>query len=199
MSKLKSVSCGILNEPKLTRVFEPAYATRKPNTPPRSPNNVLSVSNCRSKRPRFAPNAVRMAISLCLAVAFDRSRLAMLAQAISNTRTTAPSRISKASRTSPTICSCSGITTDSRPALTSGYSLARRLAIELISACACCGATPAFRRPIIFKLRIFRINGTSSVVNGTHKSAFEISSSLVVVAENAGGNLNVGGITPTTV
>ena len=72
--------------------------------------------------------------------------------------------------------------------------------MALISACACCGVTPGLSRPIIFKLRMSRTSGTSSVVSGTQRSALiRVSSVPEFLAENEGGNLKFGGMMPTTV
>jgi len=50
--------------------------------PETSASKTLSVSNCRTMRPRPAPTAERTAISRVRRAAFARSKLAMLAQAI---------------------------------------------------------------------------------------------------------------------
>ena len=50
----------------------------------------LSVSTCATSRPRLAPSAARTAISCRRATPLARSRLAMFAEAISRTITTAP-------------------------------------------------------------------------------------------------------------
>ena len=190
----------MLTVTKAIRLLVPTIAKSKPSKPPSSPNKVLSVSSCRSMRRRFAPSAVRIAISFCRLVALARSRLATFAQAISKTRLTAAIKTISAGRMSPVTCSCNGITCDSMPPLTSGYSLSSRLAIAFISTCACSAATPGFKRPIIFKLRMSRTSGTSSGVRGTHRSALDtVSSNAPTVAENEGGNLNDGGIIPITV
>ena len=53
-------------------------------------------------RARFAPSAVRIAISLDRAAARESRRFATFAQAINSTKATAPSSASKAGRTDPT-------------------------------------------------------------------------------------------------
>ena len=60
--------------------------------PPMADSSTLSVSSWRTMRPRPAPMAERMAISRERPVARASSRLATLAQAISSTQPTAPSR-----------------------------------------------------------------------------------------------------------
>ena len=68
------------------------------------------------------------------------------------------------------------------------------------SACACGAVTPGLSRPIIFKFRMSRTSGTSSVVKGTHSSALmSVSSEPATDAENDGGNLKFAGMMPTTV
>ena len=68
------------------------------------------MRSCRTTRTPLAPIAARTAISCSRAVVRASSRLAILAQAISSTRPTAPSRISKGVRESPTSVSSAGIT-----------------------------------------------------------------------------------------
>ena len=51
------------------------------------------VKNCRAKRQRPAPNAIRTAISRCRAAPRASSRFATFAHAINSTRPTMPSRI----------------------------------------------------------------------------------------------------------
>ena len=75
---------------------------------PSSASITLSVSSWRMMRARFAPSAERMANSRLRPVARTSSRLATLAQAISSTRPTAPSRTSSELRASPTMESRSG-------------------------------------------------------------------------------------------
>ena len=63
-----------------------------PSAPPPSASNTLSVNNWRRIRPRLAPSAARTAISFCRETARESCKFATLAQAISNTNATAPSR-----------------------------------------------------------------------------------------------------------
>ncbi len=77
-------------------------ASTSPSAPPASDSIKFSVSNWRMMRPRPAPRAVRTAISRLRPVARASSRFAMLAQAISSTHPTAPSKIISASFISPT-------------------------------------------------------------------------------------------------
>ena len=78
--------------------------------PPASDSSTLSVSSCRMRRPRPAPIAARIAISRRRPVARTSSRLATLAQAMSSTKLTAPSRIHSVDCTSRTISFCSSST-----------------------------------------------------------------------------------------
>ena len=64
-------------------------AIKNPPRPPVIETTKLSTNNWRSSRLRRAPMAVRTASSVCLAAARASSRFAMLAQAISSTKTTA--------------------------------------------------------------------------------------------------------------
>jgi hypothetical protein len=66
------------------------HATPSPMAPPMSDNSRLSVSSCRTMRVRLAPTASRTASSRCLAAALASSRLAIFAQAISNTAAATP-------------------------------------------------------------------------------------------------------------
>ena len=75
-----------------------------------SESSTLSVRSWRSRRPRSPPSAMRTAISRCRPAARASSRLATLAQAMSRTKTTAPSSSIKAGRRSPTNAASSGST-----------------------------------------------------------------------------------------
>ena len=66
------------------------------------PMKQVSERICRTTRTELAPRAVRIAISFCRARVLTKTRLATLAHAISSTNPTAPSKTSKAGRTSPT-------------------------------------------------------------------------------------------------
>ena len=66
-----------------------------------SPSSTLSVSSCRTIRPRPAPMAARTDISRARAVARASNRLATFAHAISRTSVTAPMAVSVTSVTSP--------------------------------------------------------------------------------------------------
>ena len=80
----------------ITRI--PCQARRRPSTVPAAASTRLSVSIWATMRPRPLPIAARTAISRPRSEARTRSRLAMLAQAISSTKPTAPSSASSAGR-----------------------------------------------------------------------------------------------------
>jgi hypothetical protein len=86
-----------------------------------------------------------MAISLCLAAARDRSRLATFVQAISNTRLTAASSKNGALRTlPPTHCWYNDTTSAPTPLLDKGYCFSSRLAMVSISVLAISTEIPFF-------------------------------------------------------
>src|SRR5579872_4122615 len=64
-------------------------ASNTPSAPPARDKSTLSVNNCRTIRPRRAPNAVRIPNSCVRVAERARNRFATLVQAISNTKTTA--------------------------------------------------------------------------------------------------------------
>ena len=59
----------------------PQIANNSPKTPPNDASRTLSVSSCRTIRPRLAPTLRRSAISRLLDAARASSRLAILAHA----------------------------------------------------------------------------------------------------------------------
>ncbi len=83
-------------------------ARSRPAAPPKSASTTLSVRSCRSIRRRPAPSATRIAISRRLVDARASSRLAMLAQAISNTKPALTSSTINPRRASPTSFSFKG-------------------------------------------------------------------------------------------
>src|SRR5436305_3882716 len=76
---------------------------------------------------RPAPNALRVANSRFLAVARTSNRLATFAQAINNTKLTAPSKTSNESRASPTILSCND---GGCAAFVAGFAWGREFCVE---------------------------------------------------------------------
>ena len=129
------------------------YASRSPSAPPAPASSKASVNSCRNTRPRPAPSAERIAISLRRLRARVNSRLPTLAQAMRRTNPTAPSRMRSIVRLLPTISSCIGMTTASQPRPSVwGNSRASRAEIASISACACASSTSRFRRATPYRL-----------------------------------------------
>jgi hypothetical protein len=139
--------------------------------PPKLANTRLSVSNWRIIRPRLAPSAVRMTKSRCRALVRTSNKLATLAQAISNTKPTAPNKTNKAGRTGPTSWSRNGITATPMSRFVTGYCAPRRAAIDCISSFACATVRPGFRRPMRRMYAAPRICESRGVpARGAHKS-----------------------------
>ncbi len=147
---------------------------------------MLSVSSCRTSRPRLAPCDSRMAISRRRAVARASSRLPTLAQAISSTRPTTPSSSSEALTTAWRSCglmaACgNGTRWKVRPRLSFVYSRSSRLAMAVISACAAGIVTPGRNRPMVLTNRPRRCSYQLSsgsrliwrfIAIGTHSSGW---------------------------
>ena len=105
------------------------------------------MSTCLTRRPLPAPMALRMANSLRRAADLASSRFATFAHAMSRTKATAPSSISRAGRTSPTRSSRTVTIAAPLSLFSFGYSRASAPAMVLISAWACSNETPGLRRP----------------------------------------------------
>jgi hypothetical protein len=120
-------------------------ASSTPPTPPNAASTTLSVRTCRLSRAPVAPRALRTASSRLREDPRARRRFATLAQAMRRTSATAPSRIRRGARTSPTIVSCSGSVNAVKFA--SPNSSTRRAMIPTISALACVCDTPGRSRP----------------------------------------------------
>ena len=150
-----SASRGTLVGASVCSRSTPHAAMSSPATPPRAPSRTLSVSICRMSRARPAPRAPRIASSFCREAARVNSRLATLAQAISNTKQTAPSKISRGRVTSPTISSCIGTSRTPSPSF-AGYWRSSRAAIPSMSDCAVPRVTPARKRPMIVSQNVPR-------------------------------------------
>ena len=119
-----------------------------PSAPPTTDSTTLSVSSCRTMRPRLAPSAARTASSPVRALARASSRFATLTQQVSRTMPTTPRNMSDVSSTSPpTYASRSDSSAMPRPAFVCGNSRARPAATVPSSACAASIATPGFSRP----------------------------------------------------
>ncbi len=126
----------------------PPQASTRPTAAPRLESSTLSVSSWRIRRPRPAPNALRMPISLRRAADRDSSRLARFTQAISSTKPTAAVSVTIAGRTFPTTVSRRLCRVVSHPALEAGYAFSARAAMMFRSACAAASVTPSRRRPM---------------------------------------------------
>ena len=106
-------------------VDKASQATSTPAAPPVSASRTLSVSNCRTRRPRPAPSARRSASSLRRDSVRASTAPVRLAQAMNNTSAALIMRTSSGVRMSPTIASRSGIDVMAKPLLASGCSRAR--------------------------------------------------------------------------
>ena len=120
---------------KVTKGRMPRAASATPSSASGQSKTALSVRHWRTRRPRPAPRATRMASSRSRDTARASRRLAILAQAISSTRLTAPSRSHSVERTSPT-SGRSGSAKNVRPSLDFGNCAARRRPTMARSDCA---------------------------------------------------------------
>ena len=110
----------------------PQDASSQPATPAANESTKLSASSKRTNCQRLAPNASRIAISRRRPFTRASSRLAAFPHAISSTRQTAPSKISKAGRMFSTACSASGERVMPTPVSSCGYCAASCRATALI-------------------------------------------------------------------
>ena len=130
----------------------PTMPSAEPSAAPAKESSTLSVSSCRTMRPRLAPIAARMAISRRRPMARANSRLATLAQAISRTKLTAPASTSRDERTLPTMASRMGSTLKLWLACSALGICARYSAAEVLKrALAWASETPGFSRPAALK------------------------------------------------
>ena len=81
---------GVPDGSMLFSAETPHTPSSAPSPPPTTASSRLSVSNCRTMRIRSAPSARRTAISRTRPDARDSSRFAILTQAMSSTKPTAP-------------------------------------------------------------------------------------------------------------
>ena len=130
------------------------HAKRMPSTPPASSSIALSASDCASRCPRSAPNAMRSATSRRRVSARTSSRLATFTHAMSSTSPTIAQSVHSTGRTPPTTSSRYGCTSGtiraSRIVLTDrkSTSVVTRGSRAARSRAACSGVTPARNRPI---------------------------------------------------
>ena len=110
-------------------------ASRRPASPATPARTQLSVSSCRTTRPRPAPSAARSAISRVRPAARASRRFAMLAQPMSHTTPTALISTHNVSWRLPVSRSCRGITATVFRRF-SGYCRARLSPMVRICACA---------------------------------------------------------------
>ena len=136
----------------LSRARIPTTPNAAPATPPASESSTLSVSSCRMMRPRPAPMAARIAISRRRPTARASSRFATLAQAISSTKLTAPTRTRREERTLLTRASRIGSTLKAWFFPNAfGYFRRKSSAESFSLALAWARVTPGFKRPAAWK------------------------------------------------
>ena len=122
---------------------ESAHCPRmSPATLPRAQRTRLSATSCRTRRPRPAPSAVRIANSRMRVKARDSVRLATLTQAMKRRRATPAVSSRSCGRTSVTRSSCSGVTVIPQPTFLPARSFCSVAAMTSISARACSTVTP---------------------------------------------------------
>src|SRR5215472_9820900 len=132
---------------KVRNGLSPTLANMTPSSPPARPRSALSVRLCRTKRPRLAPSATRMANSRSRETARASIKLATFAHAISSTRPTAPSKSQSVDPVSPTSARNS-FTCSERPLFVSAKACAKWFPVSATSACACASVAPDRKRPI---------------------------------------------------
>ena len=126
---------------------ESAHCPRtSPATLPRAQRTRLSVTSCRTRRPRPAPSAVRIANSRMRVRARDNVRLATFTQAMNRRSATPAVRSKSCGRTSVTRSSCSGVTVIPQPTFLPARSFCSVAAMTSISARACSMVTPGLSR-----------------------------------------------------
>jgi hypothetical protein len=146
MSTDRSGRRGIDAGPSSTSARTKQTATPAPAAPPSIPRTRLSVSNCATSWRRLAPRAARTATSRRRACPRASSRFATFAQAMSSTSVTAPNRVTNVGRMSPTIRSCSGVTSSVASFSVWGNSVARRSTTVCSAMVAWLGDTASFKR-----------------------------------------------------
>ena len=161
-------------------------ASRTPNSPPRNASRRFSVSSCCTSRPRRAPVAARNANSFCLAAPAASNRFATLAQPMSSTKLTVPSRKPRMFCVSPNIQAWMGTTW--APTSSTFWPCACNTCrlTATASASAACVDTPGFSRPIAVSQRASGMGRRSVAAQNAMSSS-------------QGDNRNPFGITPITV
>ena len=132
------------------------WASSQPPPPPSTTSRALSMSSNRTSCRSSAPIARRRDISRRRASPRASRRLATLAQAIRNTRATAPKSSDTAGRTSWKTSAASGETSADRFSLVAKYARSSCALIAVISAWAAARLTSSRRRASTGKLRLPR-------------------------------------------
>ncbi len=123
----------------------PQTAKHTPSAPPARLSSRLSLRICAIRRPRRAPNAARIPISLLRPVTRASNRLATFTHASSSSSPTAPRSNSNAGRMYSK-SACFIPTTDTSQPASLGVCRSMRRATALNSDCAPAIVTPGFRR-----------------------------------------------------
>ncbi len=119
-SSCTAASRGMSDGAEASRTLSRRAASPMPSAAPRRATSELSVTSCRTSRPRPAPSAVRTASSPWRDTPRTRARFATFAQAMSRTNATHPSSTESGRVRSPVIHSCIGMTSARRPVFWSG-------------------------------------------------------------------------------
>ena len=103
----------------------PKAASASPAAVPSNESSRPSMKNCRTRRPRLAPSAARIAISLLRPACWANKRPATFAHAINSTKATAANNVNRAGLTFPTTSFMNGLTKTPSPRF-SVYSFSSR-------------------------------------------------------------------------
>ncbi len=178
-----SFSRGASAGARATSASTPHMPSSRPATPPAAAMTRLSVASCRTIRPRLAPSAMRVASSRRRPDARASSRLAMLAQAMSSTKVTAPASATSAGRICPVTRSARGWTRNPVRALASGCSISSCAARAVAAPCAWASPVPGARRATVRRKTAPRTGLARSRPSGRQTSA-----SASTTGRNAGGS-----------
>ena len=127
-------------------ICTPQLPSNTPSSPPIARMGYISTTLCRTRIPRVAPSAERTAFSRARSSPRARIRFARLAQPMSSTPATAPSRINRGRRANWEISWRNGAIRNETSLFESGYCAANRAATVSISACASATETPGLSR-----------------------------------------------------
>ena len=145
----------------------PIFANPMPIAAPTTESITLSVISWRTSRPRPAPSALRIAISVSRADARTSRRFATLAHAINRTSTTAAKMTYKGFFRSPTVHSCTLTICARRSRYISGNRCSMDCEISRTSLFAASIETPSFTRPTTLIQRAPRESSLSSCAVNT--------------------------------